>query len=160
METQFRPRSAAFLLFALTLVAPLAADNYPRQPGVDVQSYIFRVTLSDDTDEIVGETTVDVRFVQDGLESFALDLASPAGGKGMSVSSVTSGGAAVPFTHRDDRLLIRLPAPSKTGERAAFTIQYRGVPAGGAENGQKRQWAGTWCFANVSAPLPYGGATP
>src|ERR1039458_5980170 len=99
---------------ALTLALPLAADNYPRQPGVDVQNYVFRVTLSDDTDEIAGETTVDVRFVQDGLESFALDLASPAGGKGMSVSSVTSGGAAVPFTHRDDRLLIRLPDRKST----------------------------------------------
>jgi hypothetical protein len=47
------------------------ADNYPRQPGVDVQSYVLRVTLSEGTDEIVGETTVDVGFVQDGLPSFA-----------------------------------------------------------------------------------------
>ena len=53
----------AFLLFA----SSLSADTYPRQPGVDVQHYAFRVTLSDDSDAIRGETTVTVRFVQDGL---------------------------------------------------------------------------------------------
>jgi len=144
METSHRPRAAALLPFALIL-APLSADNYPRQPGVDVQAYVFRVTLSDDTDAIVGETTVDVRFVQDGLQSFALDLASPAGGKGMTVSSVTSGGAAMQFTHRGDRLVIRLPAPAKAGERAAFTIRYRGVPAGGLNIGTAdHRTSGRW----------------
>jgi len=45
-----------------------------------------------------------LRFVQDGLTGFALDLASPANGKGMIVSQVTSGGAAVEYVHRADRL--------------------------------------------------------
>jgi aminopeptidase N len=140
-------------LLRTTLVAALAAlvllaDNYPRQPGVDVQSYVFRVTLSDDTDEIVGETTVDVRFVQDGLQMFWLDLASPAGSKGMTVSSVTSGGAAVGFTHRDDRLLIRLPAPAKAGAHRAFRIQYRGVPVGGLNIGKNRYGERTFFSAN------------
>jgi len=147
METSHRPRAAALLPFALIL-APLSADNYPRQPGVDVQAYVFRVTLSDDTDAIVGETTVNIRFVQDGLESFALDFASPAGGKGMTVSSVTSGGAAMQFTHRGDRLVIRLPAPAKAGERAAFTIRYRGVPAGGLNIGKNRYGERTFFSAN------------
>jgi len=151
METTPRPAAAASLLALLlvsALAPPLSADNYPRQPGVDVQSYVFRVTLSDDTDEIVGETTVDVRFVQDGLPSFSLDLASPAGGKGMTVSSVASGGAALEFTHRDDRLLIRLPAPAKAGERRAFTIEYRGVPAGGLNIGANRYGERTFFSAN------------
>jgi aminopeptidase N len=145
-----RPAALAASLFALALflAPPLAADNYPRQPGIDVQSYIFRITLSDDTDEIVGETTVDVRFVQDGLPSFSLDLATPANGKGMTVSSVTSDGAAVPFTHRNDRLLITLPAPAKAGQRRAFTIQYRGVPAGGLNIGKNRYGERTFFSAN------------
>ena len=55
------------LLLALGICAALHADTYPRQPGIDVQHYVFRITLSDDTDEIAGETTVTVRFVKDGV---------------------------------------------------------------------------------------------
>ena len=36
----------------------LYADSYMRQPGADVQHYVFRIALSDRTDEIFGETTV------------------------------------------------------------------------------------------------------
>ena len=55
------------LLVVFLLASSLCADTYPRQPGVDVQHYIFRVTLGDDSDAISGETTVTVRFVEDGL---------------------------------------------------------------------------------------------
>ncbi|HEY2013524.1 MAG TPA: hypothetical protein VGH38_08500, partial [Bryobacteraceae bacterium] len=74
-------------LFAVS--APLAiADNYPRQPGIDIQHYIFRVTLNDQNDEITGETTAVIRFIRDGVTEVALDLASAANGKGMTVSEV------------------------------------------------------------------------
>jgi len=56
------------LLASLALCAPqIFADTYPRQPGIDAQHYVFRVTLNDDNDEIVGETTVDLRLVKDGV---------------------------------------------------------------------------------------------
>ena len=44
------------LLLTLGICAALHADTYPRQPGIDVQHYVFRITLTDDTDEIAGET--------------------------------------------------------------------------------------------------------
>src|SRR5271157_4334959 len=121
------------LLFAsLALCAPqIFADTYPRQPGIDAQHYVFRVTLNDDNDEIVGETTADLRFVKDGVTEFALDLASPANGKGMTVSGVTSGGAAVQYVHRADRLVVTLASAPKAGERRQFTVRYRGIPADG-----------------------------
>lgn len=53
--------------------APANADTYPRQPGVDVAPYAFRLTLADDA-------------------SLALDLAQPApaaNGRGMAVSAST-----------------------------------------------------------------------
>ena len=72
---------------SLGLCASLVcADTYPRQPGIDAQHYIFRVTLNDYNDEIAGEATVVLRFVRDGITSVALDLTSAAGGKGMTVS--------------------------------------------------------------------------
>src|SRR5258708_1268225 len=93
------------LIIAVTLTAALAcADNYPRQPGVDAQHYIFRVTLSDDTDQIAGEATVDLRFVREGVTEVSLDLTSVKDGKGMTVTAVTSGGAPVRYSHTGDRL--------------------------------------------------------
>src|ERR1017187_6268750 len=105
------------LAAGLALCVCLAfADTYERQPGVDVQHYVFRVTLSDGSDEIAGETTVTVRFLKDGLTQFWLDLASAANGKGMTVSEVTSAGIAVAHTPRPDRLTLNLLPPSKAGE--------------------------------------------
>jgi aminopeptidase N len=107
------------------------ADTYPRQPDVDVLNYVFRLTLSDDTDEIMGEVTVDLRFLKDNLTDFTLDLASANGGKGMSVSDVQSGSAPLRFTHEADGLRIALGSPSRGGERRQFTVRYRGIPANG-----------------------------
>ena len=50
-------RSVMIAVLGLSWCAHAIADNYPRQTGVDVQHYIFRVTLNDDNDEIAGETT-------------------------------------------------------------------------------------------------------
>jgi hypothetical protein len=52
----------------------LGADTYPRQTCIDAHHYVFQLTLSDDSDEIVGDATVDLRFVHEGVSEFALDL--------------------------------------------------------------------------------------
>ena len=113
----------------------LYADSYVRQPGADVQHYVFRIALSDTTDEIFGETTVTVRFVEDGIGEFTLDLASAAKGKGMSVTGVAAGSAPARYTHRGDRLAIEVVPASKAGELREFTVRYHGVPAGGLRIG-------------------------
>jgi aminopeptidase N len=137
------------LLLGLGLCArPAAADTYPRQPGVDALHYAFRLTLGDESDEIVGEATVDVRFVADGVSEFALDLASPSGGKGMSATEVASGGAPVRYSHQVDRLRITLDPPPKAGERRQFLVRYRGVPAGGLRIGKNRYGERTFFSEN------------
>src|SRR5579863_5274774 len=98
--------SAAALVFLVAL--HLAADTYPRQPGIDALHYIFRIELRDDTDEISGEATIELRFLNDHVTEFALDLASASKGKGMTVSDVSSGGSPVPFRHESDHLTISL----------------------------------------------------
>ena len=121
-----------WLRVVLGLCASLVfADTYPRQFSVDVQHYVFRLTLSDENDEIAGETTVDLRFVKDGVRQFALDLASQKDGKGMAVSEVTAGGIALRYNHAADRLSMTLPAAPQSGERRQVTVKYRGVPGGG-----------------------------
>ena len=131
-------------------VSLVFADTYQRQPGVDVQHYVFGVTLSDESDEIVGETTVTVRFVKDGLTEFWLELASAADGKGMTVSEVTAAGAAVKYTHQADRLTLAIDAPSKAGELRAYTVKYRGIAANGLKIVKNK--FGERCFFSVNWP--------
>ena len=121
-------RGAAFFLFA----AVAWGDTYPRQSGIDVEHYVFRLALTDDSDKITGEATVTVRFRQEGVTGLTLDLASPAQGKGMTVSTVTGlGGTALTYSHESDRLAISMaPAPAAGGRRDV-TIKYHGIPAGG-----------------------------
>ena len=123
------PKSSRLLL--VLYASTLLADTYPRQPGVDVQHYVFRVSLSDDNDAIEGETTVDLRFVNPGVAQFGLDLASAKDGKGMTVSEVSANGVMPRYSHASDRLTITLPEAPRAGERRQVTVKYRGVPAAG-----------------------------
>jgi aminopeptidase N len=138
------------ILSALALTATAAvADGYPRQPGVDALHYTFRLSLRDDTDEIEGETLVTLGFVNDGQESFALDLATPLtpGGRGMTVSSVTLSGAPLAFSHKANRLEVTLSERPMAGERRVVAVQYHGVPAKGLLIGPNRRGERTF-FSN------------
>ncbi len=119
------------ILLLLCLCLALFADTYPRQPGIDALHYVFRLTLNDDNDEIVGEATIDVRFNQTGLREVSFDLATPNNGKGITVAEVTSNGIAVSFKHQTDRLLLTLAAPPQVDEHQQFIVRYRGIPANG-----------------------------
>jgi aminopeptidase N len=123
-------------LLPLLLLRLAHADTYPRQSSIDVQHYIFRLSLSDSTDEIVGEASVTIRLLQPGVHEFRLDLASSAGGKGMTVSSVSSSSGPLPFTHTSDRLTITLP--QSPGDLRTVTIRYHGEPASGLRIGPNK----------------------
>ena len=106
------------LRLGVVLCIPLAfADNYPRQPGIDAQHYTFRIALTDADDEVAGEATVDLRFLQSGVTRVVLDLTSLKDGKGMTVTACPSHGAALPFQHSADRLAITLDSAPAAGER-------------------------------------------
>ena len=116
-------------LALLAVCAPVClADTYPRQPGIDAIHYVFRLTLRDDSDEISGEATADLRFVQPNVTRFWLDLANMVEGRGMTVTSVVSNGSPAPYQHAAGRLTITLAAAPPAGERRRFTIAYHGVP--------------------------------
>lgn len=139
-------RSVPFRLSALFLLIPvvLAADTYPRQPGIDVLHYVFRLTLSDTTSEIAGETTVTVKFLQDRVAGLALDLTSLSASTGMTVQSVRRGRPIdtpgtpldnIAFTHLDNKLRLVLPPQSRAGNELTVTVRYRGTPAQGLRIG-------------------------
>lgn len=115
-------------------IRPLDADTYPRQPGIDAVHYAFRLAImTGDAPDISGDATVVLRATAADVREVFLDLASASGGKGMTVTSVTSAGEPVAFTHQDDRLRLPLAAPTRAGQQLTFTIRYGGVPASGLE---------------------------
>jgi hypothetical protein len=71
------PQVIAAMGLCVTSVLAAMADTYPRQPGVDMVDYSFRLTLTDDSDVIEGETVVTLRVVKDGVSTFTLDLVQP-----------------------------------------------------------------------------------
>jgi len=105
-------RASIAALALIAWAAPAVADTYPRQPGVDAWHYVFRLELSDTSPDIIGEATVDLLFTKDGVSRVALDLASAANGKGMTVSEVTTGAARVQYVHQNNVLTLTLPSPS------------------------------------------------
>ena len=132
-----------FLLGLLALLALTAHAQLPSnatrytQPGVDVQNYAFSLTLSDSTNQIQGETAI--RFTRaDDRQTVWFDLIGPkstplgrdSAQTGMRVRSVNlSGGKVVPFSQRNDRVFINLPAsPNQPSE---VVIRYDGTPARG-----------------------------
>jgi aminopeptidase N len=123
----------AWLLFLITGTCSLA-DTYPKNPKVDILNYAFRIALSDNTDVIQAEATIDVLYVGEGVEFLRLDLvktSSTLGNKGMTVSKIVSEGKALNFTHEGEELKIKLPAPSQRNQRSTYTITYSGIPATG-----------------------------
>ena len=149
MRSRLRVRIAACLLLCAATAHGIAADTYPRQPGVDALHYVFRVNLTDLNNEIAGESTVTLRFTAAGVKEIALDLVKAAGDKGMSVSAITCGGSGVPFTHDADRLRITLRTPPPVGGELACTTTYRGVPAGGLRiinniHGERTAFSENW----------------
>jgi aminopeptidase N len=127
-------RRSSFLLaipIALLADSNAAGDTYPRQAGIDAVHYVFKLTLTDASNEIAGESTATFRFTSPGLKEVAVDLASAANGKGMTVSAVACAGKPVQFTHDKDRLRIALTTTPSAGDEISCTTSYRGTPAGG-----------------------------
>src|SRR5262245_51710829 len=130
------------LITLLLLPTLLFADNYPRQPGIDVQHYVFRVTLTDTSDDLLGETTVTVRFVREAVNTVVLDLA-----QSMNVAGVSG---VARYEHQADRLALSLAAPPRAGEVRQFTVKYQGKPAGGLRALKNKY--GERCFFSANWP--------
>jgi aminopeptidase N len=142
-------RTLALAAAALAAPLPSPADTYPRQPSVDAIHYVFKLTLTDASDEITGESTATLKVASTGTKEIALDLTSKSGERGMTVSAVACGGAAAQYTHEANRLRIVLPQPAQAGAEIACTTTYRGIPAGGLRiinniHGERTAFSENW----------------
>ncbi len=130
-------RSVGGALLALFVTFPTAssADTYPRQPGIDVVHYVFRLRFTEASNEISGDATITMKITAPNVSEAYLDLTSAASGKGMSVSKVTVANSAVKHTHEANRLRISLP-PSPAGAELPVNVVYTGTPTGGLRLGE------------------------
>ncbi len=144
-----------FLLpaFLLLLLHPTKADTYPKNLNIDILHYSFDLTLSDDTDEIIGITTITLRFKKEGIDKIRLDLINQSTllkGKGMVVESVYQGKTKINFTHASNELWITFEKPSLATSETQITIKYHGIPADGLRIGPTRY--GDRSFFNENWP--------
>ncbi|HYE96509.1 MAG TPA: M1 family metallopeptidase [Rubricoccaceae bacterium] len=124
-------RLAAVIAIVAWVSQALPANAQRPGAAFDVDHYRFALTLSDTTDVIQGEATVDVAVLAT-TDQVVLDLIGrQEDGKGMAVSSVMENGQPRAFQHGDNRLSITLPEPARQGDRRQFVVTYSGIPADG-----------------------------
>ena len=130
--------AATFVLQPLPNAAP-EVDEYPRRAGIDVESYLFELTLSDENDRIEGRAVISVRFTENGIAELALDLTGRRdSGQGMAVHSVSAEGSALVYEHAEDLLRIQLGTPGRSGEVRDIVVEYGGIPASGLRIGPNK----------------------
>ena len=124
------------VLWLFAFIPSVFADQYPFNYQIDIQHYAFALTLSDDTDEIIGTTSIVILFKSNDVSQFRLDLANKTQerlGKGMEVSSVTSEGIQLKYQHQEDALVIKMNQRVDKGSLKTFIIEYGGTPEAGLE---------------------------
>ena len=138
------------LLLCLSVHNTSFADNYPKNPKIDVVHYIFDITLSDDTDMIKSTATLLVKFKTHGIRTLRLDLTNKSeklNNMGMRVKQVSLEGQALEYSHDSDVLLINMPASIKNEERS-ITIEYEGIPNAGLKIGPNKYGDRTFFSGN------------
>jgi len=137
-----RPRMLNLLLLSALLTGSPEApvlDDYPRRTGIDIENYRFELTLSDETDVVLGRTTVSLRFTNNGVTELPLDLIGVGeDDRGMSVQRVSAQGAELDWVHEADLLTISLAEAGRSGLRVDVVVEYSGVPASGLVAGPNK----------------------
>ena len=124
-----------------TLAERIRSDGAQLDPAVDVVSYHFALGVSDETDEISGETTVVLRVRESFDGTVELDLVNRGDDRrGMEVSAVYAldSGASDPaerrdlgFRHTNDRLAIEWGQATQGVDTLTLVVIYGGVPRDG-----------------------------
>jgi aminopeptidase N len=143
------------MILALLLVKSTFsfADNYPKNYAIDVLHYKFELTLSDKSDELIGQTTIDVLFKTDTSRQLRFDLVNRSAqlqGMGMHIETVLFENKPISFKHENNVLLIQLSNPFSNSKMASFVVRYRGIPADGLRIGNTKH--GERSFFNENWP--------
>lgn len=107
-----------------SLVSIQAQDQYLRNSSADVQAYVFRLSLNDNTNKIKGEALITVNF-KDTVNTFNLDLIGRSEDFGMQITSIHEGDSLANYSFENDKIKI-IPSHAKSKTRI-FKIQYHGI---------------------------------
>jgi aminopeptidase N len=101
-----------------------AQDTYAKNEAVDIKNYVFNLLLSDESNDIFGETNVTVEFL-DTSKTFTLDLVGKSGEFGMEVTDVLENNSKANYQFSENKILITTNVDSASTR--TFTIKYHGV---------------------------------
>ena len=117
-----------FVLLSLISTSLFAQDTYNRNTSADVQSYVFNLTLTDESNLIKGEAEINVDFKKE-VGPFSLDLIEKHEEFGMTLSQVLEENQPATYTYNDHKIEIT-PSPSEEKVRT-YTVLYEGIPERG-----------------------------
>ncbi|MGB5553793.1 MAG: M1 family aminopeptidase [Flavobacteriaceae bacterium] len=103
-------------------------DVYQRSASADIQNYVFGLTLNDESNEILGETTITVHFKNE-VERFMLDLVGKSDDYGMTLMEVLEADLPATYSYENNKILIT-PANDSAKSRT-YKIKYHGIPERG-----------------------------
>lgn len=118
---------AAFLFFTGGLNAQTARPDFNRTSDYDVQHYVLRVSFDRTNKKVIGDTTVRLKPVKDGLRQVTLDSV------GIAYSSVTLENGGMPLSHRTQqgRITVDMDRAYSPSETIAIRFQYTATPKKG-----------------------------
>jgi aminopeptidase N len=121
------------IIVKLLIVFPSQAVNSQVVDSclTDVINYSFQIIISDNSDSISGEATIELKALAPYL-SFALDFENQnLNGKGMTVYKVENDGQILKFWQKSNKLIIENKQKVEKGNINIYKILYGGIPADG-----------------------------
>lgn len=117
----------AFVFFAAAIQAQTARPDFNRTSDYDVQHYILRVKFDQPAKKVIGDTTVRLKPVKEGLKRVTLDSV------GLNYSSVVleSSGSALSFKGAGGSVTVELDRPYSPDETVGIRFQYTASPKKG-----------------------------
>ena len=105
--------------------AGLAPPPGPYAPGFDALHYDILLQLPDSGSFVRGIASAHVRLTSPRRDTLALDFT------GLAVEAVGRDGEALPFRHREGKLLVNVPAGLRSGDTLRVDVTYSGHPDDG-----------------------------
>lgn len=138
--------SVVFILFSFFSLVISAQDVYKKNQNVDVEHYVFQISLNDENNIIQGETTI-ILDLKDNNTTLAFDLIGKSGYYGMELTGVYEEEEQIDYRFVDNKILID-PTVNKEQKRI-YKIKYQGIPEKGlvidtTKYGQRSFFGDNW----------------
>ncbi|NLT50511.1 MAG: T9SS type A sorting domain-containing protein [Ignavibacteria bacterium] len=98
---------------------------YPGDSQIDVTFYRLNLNINIDSKFIDAAVTVDLRFTEDNVTNFFLDLSN-----NLVIDSIKSGQSKLSFNHSNSQINITLPEEKTLNDKISVTVFYKGSPSG------------------------------